>query len=159
MPTTTDIIESQADLNRLFQSVVDDFDGIEWTPHLIEEQRSMAVEHGKYFARAAGPSGEQWPPLSPFTIKKKGHDTILVETGRLRASLTHPDGSADSIRERVSEFTGSGAGYSFGTGVPYSAPHDRGQGQKKREHIGIDTQYFDQHVDRTVDFAFEGLKQ
>lgn len=29
-----------------------------------------------------------WQPLAPYTVEKKGHDTILIETGKLVDSVT-----------------------------------------------------------------------
>ena len=33
--------------------------------------------------------GTRWPALAPSTIRRKGHATILVDTGKLAASLFH----------------------------------------------------------------------
>lgn len=40
------------------------------------------------FASEGGRGGAAWAALSPATVAAKGHDTILVDTGDMRASLT-----------------------------------------------------------------------
>lgn len=156
--STATIIESQQDLNRLFDSVVEDFRALSFQQMFLEEQRMMAEVFVGYFLSATGPSGAKWPPLATSTIEKKGHNTILVDTGRLVGSLNSPTGGGDAIRETVDDFGGAGAGFSFGTAVPYSVFHDRPIGQKHRQHIGIDENYFSGIVDRSMDYALEGLK-
>lgn len=59
-----------------------------------------------------------WWPLADSTVQRKGHDTILLDTGRLWDSLT--GGNADSIRE-----IGDDA-MAFGTTVPYAGVHQTG---------------------------------
>lgn len=160
MQSTVQIIETQADMNRMFESIVQDFKNLQFDAFMQGEQRRMAELHASYFASATGPSGKKWPELAPATIKRKGHATILVETTRLRQSLTNPTPTNDSTRDRVDEFSGAGAGFSFGTNLPYSPIHNFGlNGMKQREHTGITESYFSGIVDRTMDFAFEGLKQ
>lgn len=39
------------------------------------------------FEREQTPTGEPWAPLARATIERKGHDTILHETGDLRESF------------------------------------------------------------------------
>jgi len=74
--------------------------------------------HAGYFARQVDPANKHWPKLAPSTIRKKGHDTILIDTTRLIKSLAGP--TADSIRH-VSQNT-----LEFGTAVPYAAYHQEG---------------------------------
>lgn len=59
-------------------------------------------------ARRPGP----WAPLAPSTIKRKGHDKLLYDTGRLRDSIT------------LGEVTPSSA--AVGTDAPYSLYHQLG---------------------------------
>lgn len=56
----------------------------EWT-EVVELLQEM--ERG-YFAASAGPDGVPWVPLRPYTIRRKGHATILRETWELLDSLT-----------------------------------------------------------------------
>jgi hypothetical protein len=156
--STATILENQQDLNRLFDSVVEGFRALSFQQMFLEEQRMMAELHMGYFLSATGPGGAKWPPLATSTIEKKGHATILVDTGRLVGSLNNAQGGADGIRETVDDFGGAGAGFSFGTDVPYSVFHDRPIGQKHRQHVGIDENYFSGIFDRSMDYALEGLK-
>lgn len=39
------------------------------------------------FEREQTPEGAPWAPLAPATIERKGHDTILYDTGDLRDSF------------------------------------------------------------------------
>lgn len=59
-------------------------------------------------ARRPGP----WAPLAPSTIKRKGHDKLLYDTGRLRDSIT------------LGEVTPSSA--TVGTDAPYAPFHQFG---------------------------------
>ena len=52
----------------------------------------------------------QWAPLSPSTIAAKGHDTILVDTGDLMASLTE-EGAEGAL------FEVNGSELHFGTNL------------------------------------------
>lgn len=47
--------------------------------------------------------GTPWKPLSPVTIRKKGHDTILVETGDMRDSGFVDEGD-DEVRVGFSDW-------------------------------------------------------
>lgn len=59
-------------------------------------------------ARRPGP----WAPLAPSTIRRKGHDKILYDTGRLRDSIS------------IGEVTPSSA--TVGTDAPYAPYHQFG---------------------------------
>lgn len=47
--------------------------------------------------------GTPWKPLSPVTIRQKGHDTILVETGDMRDSGFVDEGD-DEVRVGFSDW-------------------------------------------------------
>jgi hypothetical protein len=57
-----------------------------------------------------------WPPLAESTVRQKGHSTILVDTGALKASLIDP-GTAMKI---------SGTSAEWGTGIDYARYHQEG---------------------------------
>jgi hypothetical protein len=154
MSTVTTIIENQSDLNRLFAGVVEDFRALSFQQLIMGEFQLMAEMHQQYFLSATGPGGSKWPPLAASTIERKGHDTILVDEGDLVGSLNSASGGGNSIRETVDEWDGAGAGFSFGTGVPYSKYHT-----DRRPHVGVDDNYFGGLVDRSLDFVMEGLSQ
>jgi len=116
-------------------------------------QNDLEEYHAGWFANEHSPSGSTWPPLSPNTKKRvgiEGPDKILVDTGKLRASLTGR--SSDSIREIVSE--GLNHGLSFGTSVEYSIYHQTGVPENnlpQREHIGINDEILDDFAERIAD--------
>lgn len=68
-------------------------------------------ETHEHFKHEEGPDGTPWLPLSPATIKAKGHDNILHDSGRLQNSLTY----------RVSR-----TGFELGTNVVYGPIHQFG---------------------------------
>lgn len=119
------VITDQAGMDSLFASVVADFNGIRYQPVLERGLRMFAEDHRQMFAMQREPNdGPAWKPLAPSTVKRKGHDTILVETGRLKGSLTD-ERHSDGIREIFDNGLG-GAGLVFGTDVPYAHFHMTG---------------------------------
>lgn len=111
-------------------------------------QNDLEDVHGQWFSQAKSPAGRKWPALKPATVKRKGHDTILVDTGKLKASLEGRSG--DSIREIVSE--GMNHGLSFGTSVEYSIYHQEGgQHLPQREHVGINDEILDDFAERVAE--------
>lgn len=113
----------------------------------------LETKHKERFEAQTDPGGVAWKPLSPRTVREKGHDTILVRTGRLKASLVGR--SSDSVRE-VSE---RGRGALFGSRVPYSIFHmTGGRHLPRREHVGMidDTALI--LVNSVADESVESLK-
>jgi len=53
--------------------------------------RSMMISVGRNFAEQGRP--ERWKPLAPSTAIRRGSGPILVDTGRLRASIGYRAGS------------------------------------------------------------------
>lgn len=140
----------------MLKSVERDFLNLSWGDWLGNELKSLEAEHAKYFAQSRDPLGTAWAKLKPATVKRKGHATILVDTGRLRASLSQPN-SEYGIRYAVDEWPR--AGIVFGTDAPYSHYHDEGRPPRlpQRQHIGITPPYFDAMASRAVNFAFQKL--
>ena len=84
----------------------------------------------QYYQSQRGPGG--WPPLAASTVARKGHSTILLESGRLLASLTTGDSrrrSPDTINEVSRMFM------RWGTRVPYAGYHEIGEGVPKRSFM------------------------
>jgi phage gpG-like protein len=63
-------------------------------------------------------SGQPWQPLAPSTVARKGHDTILVDSGALRDSFQY--GGEDNIWEVTNEFL------RWGSDVEYGIFHQQG---------------------------------
>jgi len=136
-----------------FQEMADNFnkyaDYQEFLESYVIELRSF---HDDYWANQEDPTGKNWAPLSPKTIAKKGHSTILVDTERLWRSLT--ESTIDSICEVIDE--GMNHGISFGTSVPYSIFHQEGtERMPARPHVGINNDKVDDLTERTADRTVE----
>ena len=90
------------------------------SPIMLEYLRETVRQ---YYLSQGGPGGP-WPPLAASTVAKKGHATILLESGRLIASLTGR--TADSILD-VARLS-----MRYGTQVPYAKYHEAGEGVPER---------------------------
>ncbi len=154
MPEPT-LIDGQAGLEELFAGVLHDFEQLDWGPWLTGSMRSIEQEHQLMWGEQRDPAGDPWAALAPSTVRAKGHSTILVETGRLRASLTNPN---EGIREMFQE--NGNIGLVFGTDVPHSLYHIRGTSRMpKRDHVGIGLGTFERMVDTACDHALAELSQ
>lgn len=114
---------------------------------------TLEETHKTHFDTQSDPAANPWPPLAPSTIRRKGHDTILYETGRLKASLAGK--TEDSIRA-VSE---RGQGLLFGTSVEYAGFHQDGTRLPRREHVGMVDETLQILVDSVADSAVDSLKE
>lgn len=111
---------------------------------------NMQERHGEYYAGEVDPSGEPWQPLAPFTVRKKGHDTILVETGRMKASLESD--TEDSIRQATSSRLLHSA--TFGTRHEHAMTHQLGDESRRipqRMHVGMTEHDVDRLVEDIAD--------
>ena len=70
--------------------------------------------------------GIQWPDLSPATIRRKGHATIMVEESELLASLQPGSGHPDQILRMGPGWLEVGSDRSTRSGVPLISIHARG---------------------------------
>jgi phage gpG-like protein len=118
----------------------------------------LEKDHREFFAGEHTPDGTPWLPLAESTIRRKGHDTILRDTGRLNRSLTSGGLTSDgeSVREIVDE--GPNKGFSFGTSVPYGIIHQEGAPVGKiprREFLGFTEERIDQIEQDLLDRAEE----
>jgi Phage virion morphogenesis family len=81
-----------------------------------------------YLSRAQGhtdKTGLRWQPLSPVTVKRKGSEhPILIDTGRLLASLDTTPGAPEQV------FRTSDGRVDVGTLVPYAVFHHEGKPPK-----------------------------
>ena len=69
----------------------------------------------------------EWPPLKESTVKRKGHSKPLIETGRLRASITH---KVEGDMVKIGIF-GSDAGDEY---VKIAATHEFGTTKAGKKH-------------------------
>lgn len=80
---------------------------------LDEAGREMVDRIEQSFDRGRDALGRPWTPLSPETIRRKGNDTILVDSGDLRDSFEY---AVDDDALRLS----------VGTNVEYAVYHEFG---------------------------------
>jgi phage gpG-like protein len=91
--------------------------------HLLERAALQRFEsEGAY-------GGEKWAPLAPSTVARKGAGKgILVDSGRLRASLTQ-ETAADSIRVLLPQEM------RWGSTVPYGKFHQSGTSRMPQRRV------------------------
>ena len=108
---------SAADFSRVFKVAanVNDF-----KPALKQiAQEVIAPSTTENFGAGGRPS---WVPLAPFTIAKKGHSKILIDSGALQQAATDPSQYTVS-REAL---------WAWPSGVDYWKFHQTGDGVPKR---------------------------
>lgn len=151
------VLENPSEIQELYDSVEEDFFDINYGDYFANEAVLLEELHRAFFDRETAPDGTRWPPLSPKTIKRKGHSRILIDSHRLMRSLVGK--STDSVREIVTEQNNQGM--SFGTLVPYSRFHSAMDGATRlpiREHVGLTDEYADDATERVADYTLAELK-
>lgn len=178
MPATL-FIDDISELPKVFASIEEDFELIDFAPVMEGELDRLADLHRGYFDNQKTPDGASWAPNAHRTIAQKGHSQILrgirqeparkrqgvkqaarFSRFRLSRSLTLKARQSvdDAIREVVSD--SKGAALSFGTDVEYSGYNDRPNprnGAPARPHVGVDMAYLDGLCERVADFAIKEL--
>lgn len=147
---STTIIQSESDWNRFWNQIETDFESLDLKPVLEAELGVLEKLHEDYFFDAQDPGGASWPALAPSTIARKGHSTILIDSGRLLASLTQPG------PEAVRQVHGGNGAFElvFGTAVPYSVFHDEATANRPaRRHVGWSDETLDELTMQTLDGA------
>jgi phage gpG-like protein len=111
-------------------------ESLDYAPIFRQTLGDLEAMSRNRFAAESGPMGP-WAPLAPATIKRKGHATILVETGRLRDSLGSRN--QDSVRAITKNPRGKGGGrLRYGTARPWAALHQEGGARvPARPFVGI----------------------
>lgn len=153
----TVVITDQQGMQGVYDSVRADFERIRFEPVLRRGFQMFAQDHSVMFAEQREPAqGPAWKPLAPSTIRRKGHDTILVETGRLRGSLTS-ERHSDGIREIFDNWPDKSVAI-FGTDVPYAQYHMQGnERMPARPHVGTSEQTVDKLTDDAANHAVSEL--
>lgn len=145
------ILDDPAQLGGVFLDVDQAYQNADYSSLFKAETGRLEKSHEQLFASEHSPAGEPWAELSPFTVRKKGHDVILHETGRLGASLFSR--TADSIRDIGARFL------AFGTSVFYSMFHTTGTSRMpRREHVGMNMEQVDGLANRVADDLVRQLK-
>lgn len=152
----TDYIDGLDDLDRYFAGIDNQFNEIDYQPFGRLELLELADIHAGYFRDAAGPDNVAWPPLAPSTIRRKGHAKILIDTTRLRQSLTSKTPGGDAIRDVIEGHDVTHV--VFGSAVEYGAYHDTPAGSRPaRRHVGVNEQHLEHIANRMADYAINEL--
>lgn len=153
-----DVIDGIEGVQRYIDGIAADFRQIDFQPFGRLELFELADVHAGYFADASDPIDAKWPELAPSTVARKGHATILVETDRLKSSLTEKiaGGVGDAVRDVV--VLQDETDILFGTMVEYSGYHDSASGNRPaRRHVGVNDQFLDNFCDRLIRYAINEL--
>jgi len=141
----------------MFPDVAEVVERTDYTALLRDFRYSIASEKAAMFESQSDVHGNPWAPLAESTIQKKGHDTILVETGALRTSLLDVDGEGN-----FNEFDSHSLTY--GSLVPYALVHESAYGNRPaRPTLGISAELmaeFERKVlARTIEEMNKSLEQ
>lgn len=147
------LIEDIQYLGMIYAEIEQQFKECDYEETLTAFFPILEQTHAEHFRTQSAPDGTPWPPLSDRTVKRKKHDRILFQTGRLRSSLI--GNTSDTVRA-VSE---RGQGLLFGTAVEYAGFHDKGSGRlPQRQHVGMVDETLQILVDSVADKTVEALK-
>lgn len=124
----------------------------DYQPELADAAVQIADYEAGMFAGEFDSNGESWAPLKPSTIKRKGHDRILIESGALRESLVHVGGPGN-ITEVMPR------GMLFGADVEYAIFHQQGTSRMpSRPPVGMSEETLDKLVNSVADGTVERMK-
>lgn len=138
--------------------VIEDFKAIEFREALDQIGAKFAEKTSQNFLSESSPSGLPWEPLSPVTVARKGHDTILVDSNTMRKSVVLRD--APHHIERIGRNAAGDDEIVYGTDVMYAVIHQEGSGRiPQREFLGLEEKDADDIADIVADHIVEKLKQ
>lgn len=138
--------------------VIEDFKAVEFREALDQIGAKFAEKTTQNFLSESSPSGSPWEPLSPFTIAKKGHDTILVDSTTMRKSVVLRD--APHHIERIGKNAAGEEEIVYGTDVAYAVFHQEGTARMpQREFLGLEEKDADDIAEIVADHIVEKLKQ
>lgn len=152
----TTVLEDIGQLQEVFDDIARSFVDGEYVDRMEELSTDLEEHHRYFFEREAGPSGAAWPELAPRTVKKKGFDDILYETGWLKQSLAGR--TSDSIRDVLGWY--GRTILEFGTTTEYAHIHQDGFGIiPQREHVGINDEILDPFIEDIADLTVQHLME
>lgn len=141
-------------LGQVFDEIQIGYQEADYTAPLAHSLLTLQEQHQAMYDSGQDSSGAAWKPLAPATVRKKGHDTILVDKGRMKAALVSPTG--DSIRDVVSE--NGMAGAVFGTDLEYAHFHVTGtKHMPARPPVGISEKTIDQVANEVADHTVASM--
>jgi phage gpG-like protein len=152
--TVDDIAGLEDVLGQVFDEIAIGYQEADYTAPLAHSLLTLQDQHQVMYDSGQDSNGSAWEPLAPSTVARKGHDTILVDTNRMKASLVSPTG--DSIRDVVSE--NGMAGAVFGTDVEYARFHVAGTSRMPaRPPVGISEKTIDQVQNEVADHTVASM--
>lgn len=141
-------------LGQVFDEIEIGYQEADYTAPLTHSLLTLQEQHQVMYDSGQDSSGAAWTPLAASTVAKKGHDTILVDKSRMKASLVSPTG--DSIRDVISE--AGMAGVAFGTDVEYAHFHQTGTSRMPaRPPVGISEKTIDQVQNEVADHTVASM--
>jgi phage gpG-like protein len=146
-------VTNKGELQEVFNDISAGFRRAEYRDELDEFNDILYETHADSFALASDSDNSAWPPLAAATVARKRSAEILVETGRLRTSLTTKGG-----QDHVGEITDRGL--TFGTEVPYSVFHQLGtRNMPQRAPVGVPQKRVDELTETITDAAARKLRK
>lgn len=137
------------DIGSLFGDIIQRVDEADYSRTFTEFMPELAAMEAGMFAGEYDSNLEDWPALAESTIKRKGHDRILVETGALRESLVQI-GGPDNVHEAFEK------GMVYGTSDAKALFHQFGTSRMpKRSPVGITDEVMDKLVNVVADHAVD----
>jgi phage gpG-like protein len=123
----------------------------DFSPLFVVIMSDLEEDHTEFFRGEHAPDGTPWAALADSTVRRKGHDTILRETGRLWGSVA-ADEPPHALRELIDEQLTKG--FLFGTDHPAARLHDQGtKHMPARPFLGFTEQRKDEITRMVLDEA------
>ena len=144
-------IDDPAELGPMFTGIQSQIAEMSYEPILRETLQEIAEYEAGMFAGEFGSNLSAWAPLAESTIRRKGHDRILFETGALRESLVNVGGEGNiaDANER---------GLVFGTEVPYAGFLQEGtRRMPARPPVGMSEETLNRLCDRIAEETIRQL--
>ncbi len=148
-------LDSFAGMASIFADVYRMFDEADYTPTMNATAERLRETHDITYSAMSDPNGVPWPPNKTSTIAKKGHGIVLVETGRLKASVLEP-----AHPDHIQDVMPDGRGMAWGTGVEYGAVHQDGllaPRVPQREFLGMTEKTVNEITEAVADRAVSVL--
>lgn len=148
-----EVVFDEADFQEIYEDISLNFRQAEYNDELSDFNDKLFQFHEAGFDLERDPNLSAWLPLAAATIRRKKSDKILVDTGRLKRSLT-TRGSSDHVGEVFDR------GLTFGTSVPYSVFHQRGTRTiPQRAHVGLAIERVDKLTKTITKSASDKLRK
>lgn len=149
------IKEAYEDLEQLDDVLLDckqRLENADYTETLEPFEEEIAQQQVDLFANECDSSLVGWAQSKPSTTARQSQESILVESGRLKVSLTEIGGPGN-VNESNSR------GLMFGSNVEYSFFHQLGTSRMPaRPPVGLSEQLIDELANTIADSAVQKLK-